>query len=34
MAAFTSPFHPNQITASNAIQVEFKDKSYVQLQAS
>ena len=29
----SSPFHPNQITASNAIQVEFKDKPYVQLQA-
>ena len=29
----SSPFHPNQITASNAIMDEFQDKHYVQLQA-
>ena len=28
-----SPFHPNQITASNSIIDEFQDKYYVQLQA-
>ena len=32
-STLTSPFHPNQITASDAIMDEFQGKHYVQLQA-